>query len=825
MLVQPEDGALSKPFHLGHFVGREAELARLHDIFHISSQGERQIVFVSGEAGIGKTTLVDTFGDQLTSYGESWGESWVGRGQYVEQYGAGEAYLPILDALGRICRGREGAHFTALLNQYAPSWLAQMPALLSSHEGDQLQQRLLSVTQHRMLRELAEAFEVLSAKRPLVLVLEDLQWSDYATLDCLSFLAPRRERARLMIIGTFRTEDVRGNGHPLQAIQQELQAHRHCVELPLPGLSEAAVGTYLANRLAGQVRLSARKLEQLMYQRTEGNPLFLAHMVDQLLVQNGTRRQTENEMSLYGREQIEEVEQVELDIPESVHQLIEKQATQLSAEHQRLLEVASGVGIVFSVASVAVGLERSLEQIEVGCRQLARRTQFLRVSGEEVWPDGTVAGRYEFIHAIYREVFYARLSPSFRRQLHQHIGERLERGYGAQVRDHAAELAAHFERGREYHRAVQYFDQAAQNASVRYAYRDASEYLKKALQWLPLLPDTPERDCQEVALQTRLGIALEVTEGSASAHVVCAYRRAHELCGKEGDPRQRLAILRGLFGTYVAQGESQSAGQVADEVLVLAHQTHKPLILAFAYNCLGIAAYMRGALPAARTYLEQAVYHSSSPMHTVVHVPRLSYLALTLFWLGYNEQADRAMQDAYLLIHESAERAAGQKQIDPYFKGFTLCHLSSLCLLRGEVQGTADWAARALAVVVDQDLAMWKTYAQTLQEWALAVQGQTAQGTARLQQLQQLLASVQSVPRYADNQIPSGMEKSLDATRGLRFIKRTSRLHGWCSWQTSANPQRSVGCRTKTVQSLSLSIIKPLSKSSIGCSCQPCLRT
>jgi predicted ATPase len=124
----------------------------------------------------------------------------------------------VLEALARLCRGPEGQHFLALLSQYAPSWLVQMPTLLSAAELEALQQRGSGATQARMLRELAEAIEALTAERPLILVLEDLQWSDYATLEWLAFVARRREKAGLLVIGTYRPMDVLVRAHPLRTV-------------------------------------------------------------------------------------------------------------------------------------------------------------------------------------------------------------------------------------------------------------------------------------------------------------------------------------------------------------------------------------------------------------------------------------------------------------------------------------------------------------------------------------------------------------------------------------------------------------------------------
>jgi len=153
---------------------------------------------------MGKTALVDAFVDHVTATSDLW----VSHGQCIEQYGAGEPYLPLLEALGRLCRGADGAHLLALLRQHAPSWLRHMPALLTASERERLQRQDTGLTRERMLRELAEVMEVLTAEQPLVLVLEDLHWSDVSTLEWLSYVARRREPARVLILGTYRPVEV-----------------------------------------------------------------------------------------------------------------------------------------------------------------------------------------------------------------------------------------------------------------------------------------------------------------------------------------------------------------------------------------------------------------------------------------------------------------------------------------------------------------------------------------------------------------------------------------------------------------------------------------
>ena len=237
-------------------VGREAELARLESWAAQVIEGRRRVVFVAGEAGIGKTTFVSAFLDTLGGTGAR-----IARGQCIEQYGAGEPYMPVLEALMRLCREARGKPVVELLHKFAPTWLAQMPALLSDGDRERLQVTVQGVTQQRMLREMAQALEALAADAPLIVALEDLHWSDFSTLELISAIARRTEPARLLVLATYRPTEMLARNHPLRSIRQELELHHYCEEVRLKLLSEADVASYLAKRFVDDD--AARSLAKL----------------------------------------------------------------------------------------------------------------------------------------------------------------------------------------------------------------------------------------------------------------------------------------------------------------------------------------------------------------------------------------------------------------------------------------------------------------------------------------------------------------------------------------------------------------------------------
>ena len=473
-------------------VGREAVLARLHVVWTQARQGQRQVLFLTGEQGIGKTAAVETFAAQARQDPAVW----VATGQCIEHYGPGEPYLPILEALGQLCRGPAGARLGPLLRQHAPTWLVQMPWLLTQADREHLQQELQGTTRERMLRECAELIETLTAETPLILVLEDLHWSDHATLDLVALLARRRASAQFLLLGTFRPVETIVHSHPLRTVVQDLQREGHVAALPLAPLHTEAVTTYLTVRFPAH-RLPASLVPWLLA-HTDGNPLFLVTMVS-ALVERGVLAEHAGHWRLQ-----RPLDAAALGVPEGIRSLLEQQIERLPAALQQALEVASVAGVTFAVAVMAAGLEAPMAQMETQCEALARY-HILQPVGLAHLPDGTITTHYTFTHALYQQVAYERIGVGRRVQLHHRLGVRLEAAYGTLVHEIAAELAEHFGRGQDARRALRYLHQAAENAAQRYAPHEVTTLLTRALALLRELPETPERTQQELDIHVLLG--------------------------------------------------------------------------------------------------------------------------------------------------------------------------------------------------------------------------------------------------------------------------------------------------------------------------------
>jgi predicted ATPase len=252
-----------------------------------------------------------------------------------------------------------------------------------------------------------------------------------------------------------------------------------------------------------------------VHKRTEGHPLFMMQVTDYLLRQEAAEGLTPA---------------VKQRVPDGLQQLIEVQLAHLGGEAQQVLAVASVVGAGFAVASVAAGLQETVETIEARCEGLAQEGQFIEDCGATTWPDGTVSERYGFRHALYQQVLYTQIPEARRIRLHKAIGEREEQANGEYADKIATGLAVHFERGHDFRRAVQYLQTAAENALRRNAYAEAILLLTHALELLQAWPDTPARTQQELTLQFTLGAPLIAIKGYTAPEVARAHARARELC-------------------------------------------------------------------------------------------------------------------------------------------------------------------------------------------------------------------------------------------------------------------------------------------------------
>ncbi|MCM2314904.1 MAG: AAA family ATPase [Thermoanaerobaculia bacterium] len=555
-VASPSIGVSAAPRSRTGFVGRARELDRLVDSLRRALKGSRQIVFVTAEAGVGKTTLVEAFLSDTAAVPDLL----VARGQCVEHRGSGEPYMPLLDAFARLADLRESSLLVECLKTDAPSWVVQMPSLVSDGEVAELRARS-GASGERMLRELGMLVDRLTASHPMIVLLEDLHWSDYATLDAIDALARQSAPARLLIVGTWRPSDVKAARHPVYALTQELRVRGQCEVVALPEFDREELVSYLAMRFGGA--RFGESLAPILHARTGGNALFVRNLVDSW-IDRGLVRRRDDVWTLEA-----DLADLERDVPDSLRHLIENQLAELEPEQQRILETACVIGREFPIALVAGSLPASDDDLEREFERLEREEGIVRAAGTEHWGDGSLTSRYSFVHDLYVDVLYRRLPAVRRTRVHQQVGLELERAWHGRESQHAPELALHFQRGLDRHRGPRYLQSAAEQAIERNAYREAVDHLTAALELLAGAPPSAERDCVELQLRCKLAPSLVATRGWADVAAEDSYLRARQLAEELADAASLSQTLYGLANMYEYRGEYVLAERIAEERMTL----------------------------------------------------------------------------------------------------------------------------------------------------------------------------------------------------------------------------------------------------------------
>jgi predicted ATPase/DNA-binding winged helix-turn-helix (wHTH) protein len=481
-------------------VGRDEELRGLRTKAKLAESGQRQAVFVTGEAGIGKSALVDAFCHGL---GAGWS---VARGQCVEGFGGKEEYYPVMDALGQLCGSADAEMACGILARMAPAWLAA----LSRPSEDSVAAAAVPVKE-RKPGDLCGALEQIAEKKPLVVVFEDLHWADDATLNLISALARRRAAARLMVVATCGPGDgaMRGRGqHPLKGLKQNLLMRQLCSEATLPPLTKTAVGELLCRELEQETPPAG--LTGFVHQHSEGNPLFAIAIVEHLIARRFLVREGTNGTAQWRAAGA--FEEMEGEVPERLAQMIELEIEGLSAEEQRILGAGSTVGIAFPVWAVAAALGEDAAGIEEACAGLARRLHFVERGGQDELPNGTRSEFYVFVHGLYREVLYRRQAGTRRAIWHVRIAEGLDAMFAERAWAVARETATHYGAAGEWQRAANALRAAAGHARERQAHGEATQLLEDALRMGENLAEK-EREKWVVEIRRELASAAEAGSG------------------------------------------------------------------------------------------------------------------------------------------------------------------------------------------------------------------------------------------------------------------------------------------------------------------------
>jgi class 3 adenylate cyclase/predicted ATPase len=692
-------------------VGRQEELSLLRQRWEQSKTGSGQVVLLRGESGIGKSRLVEALREQVQSEGYGWLTF------RCSPYHTHSAFYPVIDALEHLLQWSRDmspeAKFTHLeqtlqryripLQEAVPLFAALLSLPLPAEGYPPLSlspQRQKQRTQEMLVACLLEE----TRRRPVPAVWEDLHWADPSTLELLSLVINQTPMAPMLIMMTFRPE-----------FRPPEVTHSHLTQLTLGRLGRHQVEQIVAHFTHGKP-LPAEILEQVIA-KTGGVPLFVEELI-KMVLESGLVQEAEDHYVLTGPIP-------PLAIPATLQDSLMARLDRLGTARQ-VAQLGATLGREFSyevIQAVApfdeVVLQHELAQL---------------VAAELLYQRGLPPqARYLFKHPLIQDTAYQSLLKSTRQRYHQRIAQVLEEQFPEIVKTQPELLAHHYTEAGLHDQAVSYWLQAGQLAIARSANLEAISHLTRGLEALKMLPDTPERAQQEIALQLALGSPLSMIKGQIAPEVEYTYARAYALCQEMGDSPQRFSVMAGLWRLHLSQARLQMARELAEQCFTLAQHLQDPILLQEAHQKLGATLFYLGELAAAHTHLEQgsalydphhghAQFRSGGPDPGVAC---LSWAAWTLWLLGYPDRSLRRMDEALTLARALS---------DAYSLGFALYFASTLYIWRREVQPVQETLAAMMALSQEQRFVRWLGGGMIKQGWVLAQQGAVQEAIAQMHQ-------------------------------------------------------------------------------------------
>ena len=698
----PTAGVQSAP----SLIGRTDAISRLHRAWQRANGGQRALVWLAGEPGIGKTALIEHFVASL-------GGVACARGHCVEHYGTGEPYLPVLEALAELCRSDPA--LPALLRAVAPTWLLQLPWLSSADGRDALRRELAGIGPERMLREMGELLDRYTEQRPLLLVTEDLHWSDRATVQLIDYIARRRGRTRLMWLASFRVAEVVALDHPLGKVRHELRLQRLCEELVLDPFSETEVADYIALHSASLARDEA--FVRALHERTDGVPLFVSSLIGEVM------ERADDDATIEAR-------LAGMAVPENLAAIIDHHIARLGQEQRALLSAAAVCGGEFRVETLALTLERDLTAVALACEELVREQLWLTPSRAAEVEEATELP-YAFRHALFRQVLYERTPRALRTHLHRQVGAALERERSAGVAVAASELAMHFERARQPMIALRYYAEATEAALLHFSPASCIGLTERALVLLQQAPEGPERDALEITLATLQGVSAFHALGVGS-EASSAFERAYRLLADAPEHPLRGRLLHGFGYLLSLRGDYALALAVAERAEALSSETNDAALMLAACLVQGQVHHLQGRTPAARSWFERGLaiaerlgIGTNEIFAADPQVTLLGMLAIELLRCGLVEQGRAHLQRA---------RARAQALRQPMAWLVAAWQEMLFEVRMGNSERVAALADDMQALVDEYSLALGRTACRWWRGWADARSGAPRDGYRRIRE-------------------------------------------------------------------------------------------
>jgi DNA-binding SARP family transcriptional activator/predicted ATPase len=806
------------------FVARERELAQLGAFLDRALAGQGRVVFVTGEAGSGKTALVEEFALRAQ---EAHAELLVANGNCNAHTGVGDPYLPFREIL-ELLTGDVEARWAAgamtreqarrlwktlpltaqalveggrdLVDTFVPGpglvkraaactpggtdWLARLAELVERKVAAPVAP---SMQQSDLFEQYTRVLQTLAQRGPLLLSVDDLQWADLGSINLLFHLGRQLAGSRILIVGAFRPEEVAigrgGERHPLEPVVNEFQ--RDFGQMTLK-LGRAESREFVDALLDGEPNRLGDGFREMLYRQTHGHPLFTVELL------RGMQERGDLIQDSDGRW----VEGPALDwrtLPARVEAVVAERIGRLPQRWRDLLSIASVEGETFT-AEVVARVQASSERETVRCLSKTLDRQHRLVSAQGIRRlGGQRLSRYRFRHILYQRYLYSTLDQVERVYQHEQVGFALEELYKDQeIAAVAVQLARHFEEARITEKAIYYLHQAGERAVQLSAYQEAIPLLTRGLALLEELPDSgdaerrSERAEQELGLQLSLGTAW-IGSSSPAPEWRKVFSRARELCQQMGKTSELCRVLGELSLFYYVRAEHRRARELAEEALSVAERAKDPLLVALGHWFAGLVLFGLGEYAAARAHLEQTISFYDPRQHhrylvslrgSDFGLSALAYAACCLWCLGYPEQALSRSQEALALARELGH---------PFSLADVLCYAGCLFdSMRRDVQGLKETAEELMQLSKAKDFASWLAAGTFYRAQALIMLGQVQEG---MEQMREGIAAHRStgarlyvsriLGALAEAQAKAGQPKEGLATlaEALALVEETGERH------------------------------------------------
>jgi tetratricopeptide (TPR) repeat protein len=692
-------------------VGRESEVRLILERWEQVKAGHGHVVLLTGDAGIGKSRLVQVLKDHVANEPHM---RWECRSA---EYSQNTALFPLTDLFQRLLRfqaedtpDEKLAKLEQMLSQYRLSLGESVPlfAPLLSLSLPENRYTPLNVSPQRQRQQILNTIIAvlleLAERQPVLFIVEDLHWTDPTTLECLHLLIEQIPTASVLVLLTCRPH-----------FQPAWHHRSYLAEITVNRLSSSQV-EQIVHRMTDGKTLPTEVRQQILA-KADGVPLFVEEMTKAIL-ELGQLTAVHGHYELAGSISV-------LMIPTTLQDSLMARLDRLVTA-KAIAQYAAVIGRQFSYA-----LLHAVSQVDEGLlqRELGRLVEAEIVYQRGAPPQST----YVFKHALIQDVAYQSLLKSTRQQYHQRIAQVLAAQFPETVEIQPELLAHHFTEAGLHAPAVEAWRKAGQRSAACSAYVEAIAHATKGLEVLAGLPETAKRTEQELALHLMLGTALQVTKGMAVPEVEQVYTRARECSQQVRESPQLVQALLGLRGFYQLRGDFHTARELGEQAVALASQVQDPGLVAYAHYSLGHTLFSLGAFATARAHFEHGVVSAvrqpqrAAPIAWFIHpeVFNRTILASALGYLGYVDQALIQVQQGCALAQELAH---------PPSLEVALSHTARVHLLRREAPLVHTHSAAALAIADEQGFAQRSGGNTVLRGWALSRQGQAEEGIAQIRQ-------------------------------------------------------------------------------------------